>query len=311
VTVVDVNQVVTDTNSTLQRLIGSHITMKTQLSADPAFVSADAAEIEQALINLVINAHDAMPDGGTLTIRTRIATLEEDGVPKDCKAGHFVQLSVADDGCGMPPETLERIFEPFFTTKPVGKGTGLGLSTVYSGIKNCGGFISVESHEGTGTVVDVYLPQSQESAVEAASAETESPSSDATGGGETILVCDDEEIVLSAVSTLLKTVGYSVITTKSAKEALVAADAHAGEISLLLTDLTMPEMGGLELGKEIHRRNPHIKTLYMSGYAADHIETCAAGDHVEFFEKGQSSRVMCQRIRKLLDRNTPSDLDNS
>lgn len=136
---------------------------------------------------------------------------------------------------------------------------------------------------------------------------TESPSSGPTGGGETILVCDDEEIVLSSVSALLESVGYSVIATKSAKEAIVAADAHAEKISLLHTDVTMPEMDGFELGKEIHRRHPHMKIIYMSGYAADHTEIRAAGDHIEFLEKGRSSSEMFQLIREVLDKAGPSE----
>jgi len=304
--VFDINRVVSDSNRVLQRLIGSHITVKIQLSADPAIVKADEAEIERALMNLVINARDAMPDGGTLTIRTRIATVEKDGVPERCKAGHFVHLSVHDDGCGMSPENVERIFEPFFTTKSVGKGTGLGLSTLYSDIVNSGGFVSVESSEGKGTVISLYLPQSQES-VAAVSAEAERPSSYAVGGGETILICDDEEIVLSSVSALLESVGYTVITTKTAKEALLAAENRAGDISLLFTDVTMPEMGGLALGNEIHQRHPHIKIIYSSGYAAAHIATHGLGHHIDFFQKGQAYGKLLECIRKVLDKEMASD----
>jgi signal transduction histidine kinase len=253
VTVFDVNQVLEHCEGMLRRLIGTNITMETHLSAEPALVLADAADIEQAIVNLVLNARDAMPDGGTLTIRTRIVMLGDGDVSQDCQAGYFVQLSVADNGCGMSPETVERIFEPFFTTKPVGRGTGLGLSTVYSDIGKSGGYISVESQTGTGTVVRLNLPQSQGLVTVAVVGETENSSS-AVGGSETILVCDDEEIVLSSLAAFLESVGYSIIATNSAKEALVAAEDHAGDISMLFTDVTMPVMGGLDLGKEIHRR---------------------------------------------------------
>lgn len=216
--VFDVNRVVTSIETMLQRFIGTNITLETQLSPDPVTVHADEAEIEQALMNLVMNARDAMPERGTLTIRTRIVSLEEDEVPRDCQAGRFVQLSVADDGCGMLPETVERIFEPFFTTKPVGSGTGLGLSTVYSDIAKSDGFVSVESREGSGTVVYVHLPQSQGSVADER-AETERSPSNSSGGGETILVCDDDQIVLGSVMALLKSVGYSVIGATCASEA--------------------------------------------------------------------------------------------
>ena len=310
VTVFDVNRVVADSKLMLQRLIGTQITLKTQLADDQAFVRADQSEVEQALMNLVINARDAMPHGGELIIRTGIERLEKDRVPQHCKAGRFVQLSVADEGCGMSPEIVERIFEPFFTTKLVGEGTGLGLSTVYSDIANSDGFVSVESHEGTGTVINIYLPISQQPTIEVI-AEKESPSTAESRGGETILVCDDEEIVLSSVTALLQSVGYSVIAANSAKEALAAADANAEKIALMVTDLTMPEMNGVELGKEIHRRHPHMKIIYSSGYAADHVGICAQDDGVEILEKGRSSDEMFRRIRAVLDRDGPSDRENS
>jgi two-component system cell cycle sensor histidine kinase/response regulator CckA len=300
VAVFDVNRIVADSNRMLQRLIGTKITLITQLSADPVLVRADQSEVEQTLMNLVINARDAMPDGGELRIQTRINDLEQDAVPQHCTAGRFVQLSVADNGCGMSPETVERIFEPFFTTKSVGKGTGLGLSAVYSDIVNSDGFVAVESDAGSGTVVDVHLPVSRP-AVVGTITETRSPSQESTGGGETILVCDDEEIVLASVSALLKSVGYSVIAANSPQKALTAAETDADAISLLITDLTMPEMDGVELGKQIRQRHPHIKLMYTSGYAADYVENCSEQDGVQIHEKGRPSDEMFRRIRAVLD----------
>jgi signal transduction histidine kinase len=305
-TVFDVTRMVLDSHQMLQRLIGTQITLTTRLDADPAYVRADESELEQALMNLVINARDAMPSGGGLSIRTCVATLEGEGLPQHCKAGRFVQLSVADDGCGMSPETVERIFEPFFTTKSVGKGTGLGLSTVYSDIANSGGFVSVQSQQGKGTVIDVHLPLSKQSAL-VETAEAGPSSIAAASGGETILVCDDEEIVLASVSALLKSVGYRVIATNSGKEALEAAEAYAAEISLLITDLTMPDMDGVELGNEIHRQHPEMKIIYSSGHAADYVELCAENNRIEILEKGRSSNEMFRRIRAVLDKDDPDD----
>ena len=308
--VFDANPVVTNSESMLKRLIGANIQLKTRLSADPALVRADEADLEQAIVNLAINAHDAMPDGGVLTIGTRVVTLEKSDVPHNYEGGPFVQLSVADNGCGMSQETVGRMFEPFFTTKPVGEGTGLGLATVYADVEKSGGFLTVESREGTGTVVYVHLPQSERLVVEA-SAEEDPSSSIPVGGDETILVCDDEELVLSSTSALLGSVGYSVIGVDSARKALEAAAAHAGTISLLLTDLTMPEMDGLELGEEIHRRYPNMKIIYMSGYSSDRIEYLATSDHFEFIEKGGPSNLTFQRVREVLDKDGPSDGDIS
>lgn len=299
VTLFDINHVVADSKQMLQRLIGTQITLKTHLIDQQALVRADQSEVEQALMNLVINARDAMPDGGELTITTSVQDLEQDAVPQHCAAGHFVQLSVADNGCGMSSETVERIFEPFFTTKSIGKGTGLGLSTVYSDIVNSDGFVSVDSDQGDGTAITIHLPLSNSALGEVG--EPSKPALQPARGGETILICDDEDIVLTSMTALLKSAGYAVIAANGAHQALDAADEHNDQISLLITDLTMPEMDGVELAKQMRSRHPHIKIIYSSGYAANYVELCAEKDGVQIIEKGRSSDEMFQRIRQVLD----------
>lgn len=237
--------------------------------------------------------------GGAVVIATRILELGQADVPPKNQAGRFVQLSVQDQGCGMSPEIASRIFEPFYTTKPVGKGTGLGLSTVYADIEKNGGFLTVDSTEGVRTAINILLPLCSDA--KEIKLEQELPEKKPVGGNETILVCDDEEIVLSSVCALLESVGYSVIGAKSAREALKIAAKHQGEISLLLTDVTMPEMDGLELGKEINRLYPEMKVIYSSGYATDRVEILSKSDEFEFIRKGGKTRDTFQRIRKVLD----------
>jgi len=302
----DINRVVTYRETMLQRLIGTKIQLVTEISPEPALVMADEADLEQALMNLVMNARDAMQDRGSLTIRTRSVSLEQNEVPLGCEAGRYVRLTVADDGCGMSPETVERIFEPFFTTKPVGSGTGLGLSSVYSDITKAGGFVSVESREGVGTIVDILLPQSQDSFIDKKS-EVESTPASLVGGQETILVCDDDEVVLDSLTVLLKSVGYTVIAVSSAREALDAAAQRTEAISLLLTDVTMPDMDGLQLGREFRRLYPKIKTIYSTGYAADRANMGGAGEDAVVVTKGGPGIEMIQQIREVLDKSRASD----
>ncbi|MBL4886466.1 MAG: response regulator, partial [Planctomycetaceae bacterium] len=263
-------------------------------------VDADEAEVEQAVINLVINSRDAMPSKGTITIQTCLVTLSKNELPQHCNPGQFVQLSVTDNGSGMIPEVMERVFEPFFTTKPVGEGTGLGLSTVYSDMRKNYGFASVKSSETTGTIVTLNFPQSQSLKAEKTASKSQS-SNDFPGGSETILVCDDEEIVLESMIHLLQCVGYTVIAANSPGKALEAAAASTNVISLLLTDITMPQMSGFELGKEFKRLHPKMKIIYSSGYTEDRLSGDTQSDDILFFDKGESSAKLLQQIRILLD----------
>ncbi len=299
VTTFDANQCVADCKKMVEKLITADIELNTAVSAEPLFVRADEVEITQVLVNLVLNARDAISESGTITIRTRPMRLSGRDVPANCQSGRYAELSVSDDGCGMSPETSERIFEPFFTTKSVGEGTGLGLSIAYSDIANSGGFMCVESQETAGTVVSVFLPQATQMVTEA-HAETETPPIAPLEGDEMILVCDDEELVRDSLKCLLVSFGYSVIAVENAADALAAAESHGQDISLLLTDVTMPGMSGIELGKEIKQRHPTMKVLYSSGYGPDQFEV---DDAIEILPKGGSGDEIMQRVRQCLDGN--------
>ena len=291
-TVFDVNELVANSGPMLRRIIGREIELRLQFTQSELNVHADDSNLEQVLLNLVLNARDAMPTGGTLTIRTDVIHSDD---PERGGNRPYVRVSVIDNGCGMSQETKGRAFEPFFTTKPTGKGTGLGLSTVYSDIAKSNGFVSISSVEGEGTSVDIHLPQTHK-AVEV----LETFAGDDIGGTETILVCDDEEIVRSAVSALLECVGYAVIGVGSAREALEKVEQLQGDISLLLTDVTMPEMDGFALGRELAERHADIKVIYTSGYTADRTVASELGN-IEFLTKGSSSRAILERVRKVLD----------
>lgn len=303
VTLFHINEVVSGVENVLRKLAGEFVTLEMALAADLPPIQADKSEIEQALMNLARNARDAMPDGGRLTIRTASEELDEVRVSANSHArpGRYVQLSVADTGCGMAPDTVQRVFEPFFTTKPVGEGTGLGLSTVFADVTRSGGFIEIESRLDEGTVFRVWLPVAAESTV--AAIHDAMPSvQHCPGGNETILVCDDDEIVLDSAVFLLEARGYSVIRAGSGREALEVAASHAGRIDLVLTDVTMPEMNGWELVQQLTAERPDVKVIFMSGYAEDVVEAGAtAGEHIEFVQKPPEGDALFRRIREVLD----------
>ena len=303
VSLFDVNRVVAGDESLLRQLAGERITLETALASELPPIRANRDEIAQAIMNLAANARDAMPDGGTLTIRTTTVTLDELGVSGNPRArpGPYVQLSVADTGCGMSAETVERVFEPFFTTKPVGKGTGLGLSTVFADVTKSGGLIEVESRQGEGTVFRVYLPAGEGTAV-TPSAEIDRPADHCPGGSETILVCDDDEVVLDSAAFLLESEGYSVIRAGGAGQALEAAASYDGMIELLLTDVIMLEMNGWELAIKLTGQRPDMKVIFTSGYPEDVLEAnVPEGQRVEFLQKPSESDTLFRRIREVLD----------
>ncbi|MFN8575044.1 MAG: ATP-binding protein [Gemmatimonadaceae bacterium] len=271
-TALDLNDVVTALMSMLRRLIGEHI----QIAFEPApalgIVTADPTQMEQVIVNLVLNARDAMPAGGRVRITTENLVLDADGdrerVP-DLPTGPCVVLTVSDSGHGVAPEHRERIFEPFFSTKEVGKGTGLGLSTVFGIVKQSGGHITLESEVGRGASFRIYLPMSGPSSKQNTPV---SLSAAALPGVETILLTEDDDTVRVLVQRVLEARGYTVLPAHDAAEALRLYESHAREIGLLLTDVVMPGMSGVDLAAEIQRRNPGIRTLYMTGYAAEDID---------------------------------------
>ena len=264
--VMDLNGVVAEMGKMLPRLIGEHI--EYSFSPDPklAPVKADPGQIEQVILNLAVNARDAMPRGGKLSVRTANVSVDEAEAAKrpPMTPGRYVLLSVSDTGHGMDEATKAHIFEPFFTTKEIGKGTGLGLATVYGVVKQSGGFIWVDSSPGEGTTFEIYLPQA---AGNAANAETEEKPSAIPGGSETILVVEDEAGVRELACQFLRVKGYTVLEAEGGLEALDVARSHPGAIHLLLSDMVMPKMSGGELAAQLKAIRPEIRVAFMSGYS--------------------------------------------
>ena len=258
--VLDLNAIVADLHILLSRSIGAHIELRAEPAEDLPAIEADRGQVEQVLLNLAINARDAMPDGGTLTIKTSPAELGdgEDRLHPSSSTGRYAELIVSDTGTGMSQQTADRIFEPFFTTKPPGQGTGLGLSTVYGIITQAGGDISVDSAEGAGTTFRLYFPASG-----AATAASAASMTSARGTGETILVVDDEPAVLEATARILGHHGYVTLEAATYGEALALAASH--DFQLLLTDSVMPRMSGAVLAERVAGLKPGVAIVYMSG----------------------------------------------
>jgi len=299
--IIDLNAIVLGLDKLLGRLMGEHIEMVTRCGANVGNVKADPAQIEQVIMNLVVNARDAMPKGGRLTVETVNVELDStyarDHV--SVKPGPYVMLAVSDTGMGISRETMAQIFEPFFTTKESGKGTGLGLSTVYGIVKQSGGYIWVYSEPDKGTTFKVYLPrvageaESKPSVVEVAGAGR---------GSETILLVEDEEAVRDLASRILSAKGYAVVAAKSTKEAEQFSETHAGDIHLVLTDMVMPGTSGRELAKRIAARHPRTRILFMSGYTDNVL---AQGGVLEaglsFLQKPFTPGALVQKVREVLD----------
>jgi PAS domain S-box-containing protein len=297
---VDINGVVEQMRDMLGRLIGEHIRLRT--ATDPALgsVRLDAGQLEQIIVNLAINARDAMPEGGVLTIAT--AKLE----PGSSIAGRMMAersakcalLVVSDTGIGMDADTQSRAFEPFFTTKEAGKGTGLGLSTVYGIVNQAGGMVRLQSEPGRGTRVEVYLPTSEAVVYRAGVDSRGRPS----GGTETVLVVEDEEMVRQLVCEVLQGAGFTVLEASNGREAMRLMEATSSAIDLVVTDVIMPEMSGSELAKQLERSRPEIKILFMSGYTDDAIiHHGVLEEGLEFLAKPFSPDELLARVRGVLD----------
>jgi two-component system, cell cycle sensor histidine kinase and response regulator CckA len=299
--VLDLNAVVSELEKMLQRLIGEDIEMRTVLGTEIGSVRADPGQIEQIIMNLVVNARDAMPHGGKLTIETENVSLDESYAKNHIAVtpGPYVMLAVSDTGMGMADETRARIFEPFFTTKEVGKGTGLGLSTVYGIVKQSGGNIWVYSEVGRGTTFKIYLPRVDEGAEEyKRSAEAEG----AVRGAETVLLTEDEEIVRKLARQVLELYGYRVLEAANGGTALLICERHAGPIHLLITDVVMPEMSGRELADRLAGLRPEMKVLYMSGYTDNAIVHHGVLDEsANFIQKPFSTDALARKVREVLD----------
>jgi len=300
----DLNKTVGNLSDMLGRLLGEDVSLQLNYSQTPAMVEADAGMVEQVLLNLAVNARDAMPRGGQLAIRIAIVDVDEAHVQRqpEARTGRFVCVSKSDTGCGIPAENLPRIFEPFFTTKEIGKGTGLGLATVYGIVKQHQGWIEVESTVGKGTTFRVYIPFVRE-----AEAETENPVSvTVRGGNETILLVEDERPVRELVAHLLQDHGYEVWQAASGNDALGVWREHKNKISLLLTDLVMPgNMNGHELAEKLRADRPGLKVIFTSGYSADIVgKNFKLEPDLNFLQKPYAPQTLALIVRRCLDGKT-------
>jgi len=309
--VLDLNAVVKDMHKMLTRLIGENIDLATRQTVDLGRVKADPSQVEQIIMNLVVNARDAMPNGGKVTIETANVTFDDHNALKhvSVKAGEYVMLAVSDTGTGIDEETQARIFEPFFTTKEVGKGTGLGLSTVYGIVKQSGGNIWVYSAPDLGTVFKVYLPR-----VDAAATMIEKLVLDlaAPRGSETILLVEDEDMVRGLSREILTEAGYKVLEAKRGAEAIDLIGEYVGAIDLLLTDVVMPGISGKEVAERLRELRPPACVLFMSGYTDEAIVRHGVLDaDVEFIQKPFTWVRLAKKVRDVLDRRQINSLSVS
>jgi CheY-like chemotaxis protein len=298
--VLDLNTVVADIEALLRRSLGEHIQLRTTLTPDLWPVLADPGQLEQVLVNLAINARDAMPDGGTLTIDTTNTTIDttDDAGHSHHRPGRHVLLRVADTGTGIPPEIAERVFEPFFTTKPKGEGSGLGLATVYGIITQAGGHAAIQSTPGAGTTFTALLPATDQQPTPT----TEPARTHHSNGGETVLVVEDEDALREVIRRILTRNGYHVLTAASGPEALKTAEHSHDNIDLLLTDVIMPHMLGKELATRTKELRPEIRVLYMSGYAQPVLASQGTLDPgVTLVEKPFTETTIVDKIRETLD----------
>jgi CheY-like chemotaxis protein len=296
------NHLVSDMGKMLQRLIGAHIELNANLDPKLGSIKADQSQIEQVLVNLVVNARDAMPEGGVLLIETSSVYLDEAQARSlpFLRPGRHALLTVTDTGVGMDEETQRHIFEPFFTTKERGKGTGLGLATVYGVVKQSGGVVGVNSQPGQGSTFKIYLPQVADQL--AAPTEDSSATRQSPAGTETVLVAENEEALLELISDLLSRSGYKVLTASDGIEAIEIARSFDGPIHLLLTDIMMPKLNGPPLARRLAKLHPGIRVLFMTGYS-DPEETKHENipPDSEFLQKPFPRDVLIRKVRQTLD----------
>ena len=300
--IVDLNTVLTDIEKMLARLIGEDVELVTALAPDLGTVEVDPGQIEQVVMNLVVNARDAMPRGGTLAIETANVELTEADASQynyPVCTGPYVRLTVTDTGIGMDPGTQSHIFEPFFTTKAVGEGTGLGLSTVYGIVKQSRGYVWVESEVGEGTTFKIFLPRRSRPAAASGPAEA----GQEPRGSETVLLAEDDDAARGLWREMLESLGYVVIEARNGAHALEQAEAHSGRIDLLLSDVVMPRIGGRELAQRLSDHRPGLRVIFMSGYTADTMlrQGIAETGGSKFLQKPFSAQLLAKKIRETLD----------
>jgi len=299
--IVSLNEIVNNVEKLLRRLIGEDVQLVTALAPDLGLIKADPARVEQVLINLAVNARDAMPQGGTLTITTFTAELDATsiGAQPDVQPGRYAAFSVTDSGIGMNKDTLSKLFEPFFTTKEAGKGTGLGLSIVHGVVKQSGGHILVSSEPGLGTTFTIYLPCVEQPAE---ILQSQVPMPAASSGCETVLVVEDEAQVLTLERSILEARGYKVLTASHGKEAMRISQEYPEPIHLLVTDLILPHMNGREVARHLLPARPSMKVLYVSGYPDDTLVNAGLTRHqTSFLQKPFTSDALLCIVRKVLE----------
>jgi two-component system, cell cycle sensor histidine kinase and response regulator CckA len=298
---VDLSAIVTGMEKMLPRLLGEDVVLTVATAPRLGAVKVDPGQIEQVLMNLAVNARDAMPAGGRLTIETQEVSIDPGETEHPGVApGRYALLAVTDTGTGIDAATRDRIFEPFFTTKPVGKGTGLGLSTVFGIVQQSGGHISVRSALGVGTSFRVLLPVTdpalQGSAVPAAMVEVGS-----LAGSETVLLVEDEESVRRLVGTVLRRHGYTVLEAQNGGEALLICEQYAKAIDLVLTDVVMPHLNGPQLFERLHPMRPDMRVLYMSGYIDHAFQDGVIEPGVAFLQKPITPGVLARQVRRVIE----------
>jgi CheY-like chemotaxis protein len=296
----DLNQVLTGTEKMLRRLIGADIELDTVLASDLGLVYEDPSQVEQVILNLAVNARDAMPGGGRLTLETANVHLPQgsDDLPNEVEPGPYVMLRVTDSGCGMDKATCSRIFEPFFTTKEQGRGTGLGLSTVYGIVTQGRGHIAVESEVGRGTIFKIFFPSAELKDVPDSKSRLPDTS---LRGSETILLVEDDDSVRQTAARILRDHGYTVLEAREGKEAFGICENHSDKIDLLVTDVVMPEMSGDELSDLVASTFPEIKVLFMSGYAKTGGEQDPADRERLFIQKPLIPDELARKVRVTMD----------
>jgi len=298
--VINLNAVLVDIDKMLHRLIHESVEIVTKPEPNLGSVKADIGQIEQVILNLALNARDAMPGGGTLTLETGNAELDEAYAEEHAsvRPGSYVMLAVSDTGVGMDADTLSHVFEPFFTTKETGKGSGMGLATVYGIVEQSGGHIWVYSEPGRGSTFKVYLPRVEEAAERAAKAQSQAPT---IRGSETILVAEDDRQVRDLAVAILKACGYLVLVLENGLDAERVCQQHQGGIDLLLTDVVMREMSGPDLAQRLKQLRPHTKILFMSGYTDAAIVHQGVRDGIAFLPKPFTPATLARKVREVLN----------
>jgi len=300
--VMNPNTAIVQTEKMLRRLIGEDIELVLKLSPDTGNIKADPSHIEQAIVNLVVNARDAMPQGGRITIETQDVILDDSyaSTHVGVQPGPFIMIAVSDTGVGMDVETRRRIFEPFFTTKERGKGTGLGLASVYGMVKQVNGDIWVYSEPGRGTTLKMYFPRVGEALCDEGEAEQPPPRAAAS---ETILLVEDDKVLRELTLRILRKLGYTVLVAAGGAEAIEIAGSYTGEIALLLTDVVMPNMSGRQVADSLQSRHPGLKVLYFSGYTDTMVVHHGVLDNgLDFLPKPFTREALAQKIREILSR---------